>query len=449
MNTQEYNIAYYAAVLVMTLLVAVVMYGLTIWMWDSPAELRAYDMLLHLRPAPHADSRIVIVNIDEKSTAELGSLPWSRVVHARILNALRRAGAHLVIYDLLMNDPDTGHPGADDIFRRAMLSAKTVILPMVYDPLRDAIWTPSDIRQLVYLERHALTQRITYPVDARIYRYYYFVPPWADFITAAEGVGVDVSPDGESDVVRQAQLAYLTRVEYPIPSTALPRTMVMPKLMDQTAVLEGLPLTAARQWLRIPMELTQVNIGQDIEFLTDYETRTSVPVDEYGRMMINYSGPGGTYPQYSAVDLLEGRVGRNVLAGKIVVVGITDPDSSIPIRTPYGLMSKAEVTANSIATILNRSFIIRRPIEALAALLITGVLLGILLPFVPWRVLGPTCVALPLVYLIIAIIVMGISGHVLPVIPGIVLCIVAVVLAGFLRLGSFTGELVAARDERI
>lgn len=449
MNTQEYNIAYYAAVLVMTLLVAVIMYGLTIWMWDSPAELRAYDMLLHLRPAPHADSRIVIVNIDEKSTAELGSLPWSRVVHARILNALRRAGAHLVIYDILMNDPDSAHPGADEAFRRAMLSERTVILPMIYDPLRDSIWTPSDIRQLVYLERHALTQRITYPVDALIYRYYYFVPPYADFTTAAEGVGVDVSPDSESDVVRQAQLAYLTRVEYPIPSTALPRTMVMPKLMDQTAVLEGLPLTAARQWLGISRALVQVNIGQDIRFLTDYETRTSIPVDKYGRMMINYSGPSGTYPQYSAVDLLEGRVGRNVLAGKIVVVGITDPNSSIPIRTPYGLMSKAEVTANSIATILNGSFIVRRPMEALAALLITGVLLGILLPFVPWRVLGPTCVALPLVYLIIAIIVMGISGHVLPLIPGIVLCIAAVVLAGFLRLGSFTGELVAGLDDRI
>ncbi|MGB9587131.1 MAG: CHASE2 domain-containing protein [Armatimonadota bacterium] len=449
MNTQEYSIAYYAAVLVMTLLVAVVMYGLTVWMWDSPAELRAYDMLLHLRPAPHADSRIVIVNIDEKSTAELGPLPWSRVAHARILNALRQAGAHLVIYDLLMNDPDSAHPGADEAFRRTMLSTRTVILPMTYDPLRDSIWTPSDIRKLVYLERHALTQRITYPVDALIYRYYYFVPPYADFVTAAEGVGVDVSPDGESDVVRHAQLAYLTRVEYPVPSTALPRTMVMPKLMDQTAVFEGLPLTAARQWLGISRALVQVNIGQDIRFLTDYETRTSIPIDEYGRMMINYSGSAGTYTQYSAVDLLQGRLDRNTFAGKIVLVGVTDPESSVPIRTPYGLISKAEVTANSIATILNRSFIIRRPIEALAALLITGVLLGILLPFVPWRVLGPTCVALPIVYLMVSFIVMGISGHLLPVIPGVVLCIAAVVLAGFLRLGSLTGELVAALDEQI
>lgn len=449
MNTQEYNIAYYAAVLVATLLTAVAMYGLTIWMWDSPAELRAYDVLLHLRPAPHADNRIVIVNIDEKTTAELGPLPWSRVVHARILNAVVKSGAHLVIYDVLMNNPDSAHPGADEVFRRAMLSARTVILPMIYDPLRDSIWTPSDIRELVYLERHVLSHRIIYPTGALIYHYYYFVPPWADFITAAEDIGADISPVSESDVVRHTQLAYLTRVEYPVPSTALPRTMVMPKLMGQTAVLEGLPLTAARQWLRIPAELTEVNIGQAIRFLTDYETRTSIPIDEYGRMMINYSGPAGTYTQYSAVDLLQGRLDRNVFAGKIVLVGVTDPDSSVPIRTPYGLMSKTEVTANSIGTILNHSFIVRWPTEALATLLIVGVLLGIFVPFVPWRVLGPTSVALPLVYIIIATIILALSGHVVPVIPGAILCILAVVLAGFLRIAFYTDETIARPDEQI
>jgi adenylate cyclase len=438
-NGVGYSIAYYIAVFITVLLIAVLMYGLTIFAWDSPVELRMLDVMLRLRPAPPPNAQIVVLAIDEKTTVELGALPWSRAVHARILNALRQAGAGLIVYDVLMDSPDSTHPGADSIFWRAMVSKKDVYLPMIYDPLRGDSWSVSDIRRLIYLERHVLTQRIMYPTGALIYHYYYFVPPWADFTSSAAGVGVNVL-SSDSKIVREAQLAYLTRVEYPVPSSLLPRTMVVPKLIDQIVVVQGLPLIVARRWLAVSKEDTEVVIGRSIRFLSEYGAQRSIPIDEYGRMIINYSGPANTYQHFSAVDLLEGRVSRSMLANKIVIVGVTDPNASSMVSTPYGPMSPPEVTANSIGTILNGSFIVRRREDALLALLVTGVLLSMLLPFVPPRAMGPTSLAVPVTYLIIGLIVLAISGHVVPLIPGIVLCILAVVFTGFVQLAFLSSE---------
>jgi CHASE2 domain-containing sensor protein len=69
---------------------------------------------------------------------------------------------------------------------------------------------------------------------------------------------------------------------------------------------------------------------------------------------IDFAGPPGTYRHYSFIDVLTGSVGARELAGKAVLVGITDPSqrdvwvtsaSSIP-------MAGVEVQANSLATIL-------------------------------------------------------------------------------------------------
>ncbi|MDW9484773.1 CHASE2 domain-containing protein [Sinorhizobium meliloti] len=72
----------------------------------SLVDLRAYDYLSILgRPSLPEDGP-VIVAIDEPSMAEIGSQwPWPRALHARLIQALRAAGARAIALDVIFAEP--------------------------------------------------------------------------------------------------------------------------------------------------------------------------------------------------------------------------------------------------------------------------------------------------------------------------------------------------------
>ncbi|MDR6758793.1 adenylate cyclase [Mycoplana sp. BE70] len=72
----------------------------------SLQELRSFDYLSTLDdPAPPADSPIVVA-IDEPSLAELNvQWPWPRDIHARLITALRAAGAKAIALDIIFAEP--------------------------------------------------------------------------------------------------------------------------------------------------------------------------------------------------------------------------------------------------------------------------------------------------------------------------------------------------------
>lgn len=72
----------------------------------SLADLRAYDYLSLIgRPALPKDGPIIVA-IDEPSMAEIGSQwPWPRALHARLIEALRKAGARTIAMDVIFAEP--------------------------------------------------------------------------------------------------------------------------------------------------------------------------------------------------------------------------------------------------------------------------------------------------------------------------------------------------------
>ena len=142
---------------------------------------------------------------------------------------------------------------------------------------------------------------------------------------------------------------------------------------------------------------------------------------------IEFAGPPGTYPHYSFIEVLTGSVGARELAGKAVLIGVTDPSerdlfvtsaSSIP-------MSGVEVQANSLATILDDF-----PVHPVSWGVVTIALL--LCATVPCLPVGRVA-ALPvlgigfgllILYLAVAQLAFG-SGVILPVVPAVVSLVVA------------------------
>jgi len=74
---------------------------------------------------------IVVVTIDDRSLEALGRWPWSRDLHARMIDRLDSAGARAVAYDILFAERSP----SDAALASALSRAGNVYLPLAVDPL--------------------------------------------------------------------------------------------------------------------------------------------------------------------------------------------------------------------------------------------------------------------------------------------------------------------------
>lgn len=100
-------------------------------------EDRSFDVVTTLLP-PEVPGQppIVVVAIDEPSFAELGSRwPWRRDLHARLVDALTRAGAAAIGFDIIFAEPSTAEN--DDALAQAVARSGRVVLAADEALLRD------------------------------------------------------------------------------------------------------------------------------------------------------------------------------------------------------------------------------------------------------------------------------------------------------------------------
>ena len=101
-----------------------------LWRWDQVF----YDCSLRSwYRAPAQD--IVIVAIDERSLRELGRWPWSRRVHAELVDKLTTAGAKVVALNIVFAEPAALDPAADVVLAAAIERSSRVILPVLNEHL--------------------------------------------------------------------------------------------------------------------------------------------------------------------------------------------------------------------------------------------------------------------------------------------------------------------------
>lgn len=88
---------------------------------------------LFVRPAP---PDIVIVAIDEESLSKLGRWPWSRRLHAALIDRLAADGARVIGVDLVFAEPYTADPPADALLAESIRRAGRVVLPVLLESTR-------------------------------------------------------------------------------------------------------------------------------------------------------------------------------------------------------------------------------------------------------------------------------------------------------------------------
>jgi adenylate cyclase len=111
------------------------------WQWKMS------DALFVKTPAP---DDVVIVGIDNASIQAFGAWPWPRDIHARIIDALAKAGARAIGYDVTFSEPKS--EAEDAALESALARAGMVVLP--YEATLDlSTYPPHATRPLVPLPR--------------------------------------------------------------------------------------------------------------------------------------------------------------------------------------------------------------------------------------------------------------------------------------------------------
>ena len=92
-----------------------------------------YDRMLSVAPHP-VDDRIVLVVVDDASLSALGRWPWSRGVHAELVQRLDAAGVRGIAFDVMFSEPSRDDEAGDIALANAMRRSGKVVLPVMAEP---------------------------------------------------------------------------------------------------------------------------------------------------------------------------------------------------------------------------------------------------------------------------------------------------------------------------
>jgi len=395
-------------------------------------ELDTLDTRFRYRPAgfTHPDSRIAIVDIDQKAQEVLGRWPFSRTHFAKLLDVLHEDHAAAVAFDVTFSKPDeTAAPlralaaslqerqqnggqvdpkvvaeanrlaaeyDADTRFAASIRRFGPVILGNYF------LFTPADLQGVSDSALAAYADQIAF----------FSFPPAhpirpesgkQDKLNLVEDFeGARLVPRGAEanlDILTsamQGDTSWTGFFNVPPDNDGVVRraTLVLPYGRSQNPeewdLYSSLDLVAARALIGQEAQDANLFYGPTGIWKISLGTKTAVFPDGRGQLLINYQGPWGTFPHYSIVDVLQKKVRPEKFEGKLVLIGATATGIGDLRATPFGGTNfpGVEIHANVIDNILNDHFLKRGAKQAVIdALLIFafGIPLGIWMALVSPR----------------------------------------------------------------
>ena len=323
-----------------------------------------YDLRVRAQQ-PHLDQRIVVVDIDEKSLAEVGRFPWSRNIIADLVTKLTdHYHVKTIGFDVQFSEPDTSSGYAtlaslaktdfNDLpsFEKKLaglkpkldydaqladaLKEKPVVLGFSFSDKIEKGVLPAPAFQAADLNGRLLFSK-------RANGYVANIPILQHAARAAGFFNEEVDTDGllrSYPLMLQFGDNFYESLGLATARIALGATTIRPEFLPNTdqdyGVLNSLILNTKPKETRIPVEALM-----------------KVQVDYRGKGGVD----GGGFSYMSATDVLHQRIPLNELAQRIVLVGTTAPGlndlRTTPVNNQY---PGVEAHANIIASILDGHF---------------------------------------------------------------------------------------------
>lgn len=305
--------------------------------WLKPAfltaiDLKATDAMFAARGASIAPPQVVVVAIDEKSINTVGRWPWTRSATARLIRALKPARVAAV--DIVFSEDENGR--ADSELAGAIRDAGNVTLGYFF---RDDTIAAPDPVALSQINRSRIG----------LVRYSGGGLPSVASIPAPEFTGV------ETDIPRigAGSKGFGGFNMAPGPDGIYRAAPLVFKYAD--GVYPSLALDAVSRYLGGAVTLNVAEYGVDSISIKDL----TVPVDEGGAFALNFYGGAGAFKTYSAVDVMEGRVGADELRDRLVFVGVTETAVYDIRPTPVdSLFPGVDIHATVAGNVIEQRFLI-------------------------------------------------------------------------------------------
>ena len=323
--------------------------------WYHPVLLERLDLLgrdivFRLRQAPPPSPDVAVVAVDEKSVKKYGRWPWPRALQGRLIRELKQQGASVIALDIIYLRPQD--VAQDMALAEALASPGAPVTGGFF--FRSAQSVPPDPESVQILRQHRISIIHATP-GARFNRIISF--PFVEtnqaeivhFFNTFGFFNYIPDPDG---IVRSAPLV----------------------LGFQGDFFASLPVAALSLHLnrQIQLEISQDGVaGMRIGKL-------EIPLDSRGCLALNFYNGRKPLSILSASDVLDHRLKRGSLQGKVVFTGVTETGIADVRPTPVdpafpGVAIHATVASNILQNFYlyqdNRTVIIDVLLMALVPLL--------------------------------------------------------------------------------
>ncbi len=269
------------------------------WGALAPLERGTSTALFQLRGTRAPQSGVTLLVIDEATARRAGKMPLPRRFYAQALQKLRSEGARVIAFNFVFSSA-SDDPKQDALVQNEVAARRDVTQGVIFD-VPGATLSSLSLRLLpaFALSNQGATARPALSPTA----------PLAAMMAPQSGVGhLNFRPEPGGEVRRIPHLIGFNGQLYP--SLALSAAI---QLSGETAP----------DWVAAAGQIRSEN------------GRITVPIDRNGESLVNWLGGDGTFPVFSLVQLLDGRIPRGALRGATVFVGNSRAGTFTTLTTPF------------------------------------------------------------------------------------------------------------------
>ncbi len=308
----------------------------------------SFDLYQKIFPLEKNETKVIIIDIDEKSLGKFGQFPWSRSVFAKIIENVNETNPKAIGFDIFFTEKDKQSPdeflkaynliptdvneiqnikGHDEIFREQLEKTKSVTAVL-----------GSNVPSHSNYDRKAKARFLSKGGDPKkfTYSYPYSIGSLEKLEKSVKGLGSISFLDQTDGIIR-----------------SLPLLVQFEKKMYPTMALEMVRVGGNQKNLYV--EMNEVGI-------TRISARPhKILSDPNGIIWIKYKK--SLKSQYiSASSVFDGKFDEKRFKDKYVLIGASAQGLFDLVKTPLGkTIPGVEVHANVIENILDQSYLVRNP----------------------------------------------------------------------------------------
>lgn len=274
----------------------------------QPLDRAASDALFRLRGPRAAQSRVVLILVDDATVVRAGRQPLPRRFYAQAVRRLRAAGAQTIAFNTLFGAP-SDDAKQDAEFARACAGgpfSSRVVQGAVFDAPSLSSQPVSAAKMASFaLQDKGGKARLALSVAA----------PLPQLLEQNTSLGhLNLRPENDGSLRRVTHLMRFGGQLYP----SLPLACAALEQGISPAQLRATP--------------QGVSFGKGAGEM-------QLPLDSNGEVLVNWLGDERTFPTFSMLQLLDGRVPSGALRGATVLIGSTVIGSFTLISTPFAPFS--------------------------------------------------------------------------------------------------------------